>query len=174
MRELDQDRADTAGRAGHQQMAPGSAAARHAEAVEQQLPGGDRGQRQRCGFGVGKRLWRMADQTRVHALEFGIAAGPIQRAGIPDPIAGLEDADLAADRVDDADRVPAEDARCAMGGCGVAPNFGVDRVHRHCPHRHPQILRAGLRHGGVKRDQRLGMVDGQGLAEADGFHCARG
>ena len=50
-RELDQDRADTAGAADDQQRACIEALAGHrAEAIEQQFPGGDRRQRQRRGL----------------------------------------------------------------------------------------------------------------------------
>ena len=50
-RKLDQDRADAAGAAGDQQRAMVDAFAGHrAEAVEQQLPRGDRGEGQRRGL----------------------------------------------------------------------------------------------------------------------------
>jgi hypothetical protein len=50
-RELDQDRADATGAAGDQKRARIDASAgQGAEAIEQQFPGDDRGQRQGCGL----------------------------------------------------------------------------------------------------------------------------
>ena len=71
--ELDQDRADAAGSADDQQGTRIDAlAGDSAEAVEQQFPGGDRGQRQRRGLGEGQCLRLAADDTLVNQMKFRI------------------------------------------------------------------------------------------------------
>ncbi|KAG0774288.1 hypothetical protein G6F22_014185 [Rhizopus arrhizus] len=118
-RQLHQDRSDATGSADHQQGLAFAAALGDAQAVEQQFPGGDRGQRQRRGGGIVETGRLAADAALVHQLVLRIAAGAVDHAGVVDRIARLEQGHLAAHRVDDADRIPTEHAR-AIGGHAAA------------------------------------------------------
>src|SRR5260221_84325 len=68
------------------------------------------------------------DDALVDQMEFAVAAGRRDIAGVIDRVAGLEERDLRADRGDAARRVPAEHARRGMGRF---PLFGVDGIDRH-------------------------------------------
>jgi len=107
---LDQYRADAAGAADDQKRARIDASSRHrAEPVEQQFPGGDRGQRQRRGFRKRQALRLAAYDAFVNQVKLRIGALAENRAGIENFIAGLEQRRLGTDRIDDTRGVIAED-----------------------------------------------------------------
>jgi len=170
-RQLQQDRADTAGGADHQQgFTFALVAGRHVQAVEQHFPGRQAGQRQRRGRAEIERCRHVADDALVHQLQFAVAAGARDRAGVPDAVARLEQGHVGTDRLDDAGRVPAQHLPFAGFRLGALAHLGVDRVDRHRAHLDQQVvaLRDRVRQGDV--DQRLGVVDREAGLVSDGFH----
>jgi hypothetical protein len=90
-RELDGDGADAARAADDQERAAvHPLAALHADPIEQQLPGGERGERQRRSLEEGKRLRLVANYALVDQVEGCVGAGPIDVAGVIDLVARLE------------------------------------------------------------------------------------
>ncbi len=160
-RELDQDRADAAGAARDQQRARIEALAGHrAEPVEQQFPGGDRGEGEGCGLRERQALRLLADDALVDQVEFRIGALAQDRAGVKHLVARLEQRDVRTDRVDDAGRVVAEDLGLALGRGGALADLVVDRVGRDRLHGDADV--APLRFGlcGLEIDQRIRGLDG--------------
>ncbi|KAI1697388.1 hypothetical protein Ddc_19770 [Ditylenchus destructor] len=117
-RQLNQDGAHAARSARDQQADRALGLLLHLQAVEQQFPGGDGGQRQRGGFGVAQRRGRLGGDAVVHALELRVAARAGDVARVPDPVADGEALHLGSDRAHGADRVPAQDHRRAAVGAG--------------------------------------------------------
>ena len=72
----------------------------HLQAIEEPLPGGQRGQRQRGGRRIVQRLGGQCHQPLVDEVELGIGAGSGHVAGIPDPLPDLEACDLDPDRAE--------------------------------------------------------------------------
>jgi hypothetical protein len=167
---LDQDRADAAGAADDQERLPGAAVLRHPEPVEQQLVGGDRGQRQGGGLRVVQALRRERRDALVHHMQFAVGPGPGDRARVVHAVARLEALDRRADGLDRAARVPAQHLRVGRPGPRALAHLGVDRVHGDRLHPHQQVARARRGVGQVEILERRGVVDGKGLAIADGFH----
>ena len=82
-RDLDRHRADAAGAADDEQRAlVGALAALDADAVEQELPGGDGRQRQGRGLGEAQPGRLAADDALVDQVVLGVGAGPDHRAGV--------------------------------------------------------------------------------------------
>ncbi len=128
-RELNQDRADASGAAGDQKRARIDALAGHgAQAVEQQFPGGDRGQRQRRGLREGQRLGLVADDPLIDQVKFRIGALAQDRAGVKHLVAGLEQRDVRADRVDHAGGVIAQNLGFTLGRSGALADLGVHGI----------------------------------------------
>ena len=103
-------------------------------------------------------------------MELGIAARPVDRAGIEDRVARLELGHLRADRLDDAGRVPAEDDAFARSRLPALADLGVGRIDRDGLHRDEQIMTGGYGFGKIEVDQAVVRGDGSGLAVADGAH----
>ena len=172
--ELDQDRADAAGAADDQQGARIDALAGHgAEAVEQQFPGGDRGQGQGGGLGEGQRLRLAADDALVDQMEFRIGALAQDRAGIKHLVARLEQRDVGADGVDDSGGVIAQNLGFALGRSGALAHLVVDRIGGDRLHRDQDIAALRFRLCGLEISKRIGGIDGKRLLVSDGLHaCA--
>jgi len=79
-----------------------------AETVEESLIGGDRRQRQRCGFGKTEALRLESDNALIDQLELRIGTRAGKVAGVIDFIAGLEQRDLRADGLDNSAGIPAK------------------------------------------------------------------
>ena len=146
---------------------------RHAQAVKQQLPRGDGRQRQGGGLGVAQARGRVADDARIHRVQFAVGAWPLNGARVPDAVAHGKALRLRAHRLDGAHRVPTQHAR-ATGQIGrrlrAGAHLGVHRVDGNGAHPHQQVARAGLRRGQVEVDEGVGPVDGAGGAVGNGFH----
>ncbi len=171
-RELDQDRADAAGAAGDQQRARIDALARHgAEPVEQQFPGGDRGQRQRGGLRERQRLRLAADDALVDQMKFRVGALAQDRAGVKHFVARLEQRDVGADGIDDAGGVIAQDLGLALGRGGALADLVVDRVGRDRLDGDPDVAALRFRLGGLEIDQRIRILDGERFFVSDGLHA---
>ena len=171
-RELDQDRADAAGAAGDQQRARIDALAGHgAEAIEQQFPGGDRGEGKGGGLRERQRLRLAADDALVDQVEFRIGALAQDRAGVEHLVARLEQRDVGTDRVDDAGGVIAEDLGFALRRRGALADLVVDRIGRDRLHGDADIAPLGLGLGGFEIDERIRVLDGQRFPVSDGFHA---
>ena len=170
-RQLHQDRADPAGAAGDQQRARIDALARRrAESVEQQFPGGDRGQRQGCCLRERKTARFAPDDAFVDQMKFRIGALAQDRAGIEHFVAGLEQRHVRADRVHDAGGVIAEDLGLTLGRGGALAYLVIDWIGGNRLHRDADIAAFRLRLGGLEIEQRFGGIDRKRLLVADGFH----
>jgi len=101
---------DAACGAEHQKVAAGFGA--EAEALEQCLPCGDRGERQCRGVGVGQRCGLTRRNPFVDRMELRIAALPADVAGVPDVIADDERRHGRTDRLDYACGVEPENDGC--------------------------------------------------------------
>ena len=170
-RELDQDRADAAGAAGDQQRARIDALAGHrAEPVEQQFPGGDRGEGKGGGLRERQRFRLAADDALVDQMEFRIGALAQDRAGVKHFVARLEQRDVGADGIDDAGGVIAQDLGFALRRGGALADLVVDRVGRDRLHGDADVaaLRLGL--GGLEIDQRVRVLDRKRFLVSDGLH----
>ena len=176
--QLNRHRADPAGATDHQQascVAFGVEVEGHA--LEQQFPGGDRGQRQGCRLGEvqGGRLG--ADQALVDQVVLGVAAGAGGVAGVIDLVPGLEQFHLIAHRLDHAGSIEAQHPRLIQQRRRTGPGaaqLGVHRIDRGRLDPYQQVARTGLgaRQGDIL--QGLGIIDGQMAAEGDGFHQGTG
>jgi hypothetical protein len=171
--QLDQDRADAACAAGDQNRARIDAFARYrAEPVEQQFPGGDRSQRQGCGLCKRQRLRLLADDAFIHQMKFRVGALAQDRAGIEHFIAGLEEGDIGADRIDDAGGVIPQNLGFALGRCGALAHLVIDRISRNRLDGDPEVATPRFRFCGLEIDQRVRGVYGKRLLVSDGLHVA--
>jgi hypothetical protein len=143
---------------------------RHAEAVEQQFPGGDGGQRQGRGLRVVEAFRRARGDALVDHVQLGVGAGAGDRAGVVDAVANRETLHVSTDGFDRAYCVPAQYLGLACFGRSVATHLGVDRVDRDRGHTHQEVARAGHGLGQGQVLQRGGVVDGAGGVVANGFH----
>ncbi len=90
--ELDEDGADAAGGSDDEQGAGLlRLAERNAQAVEEQLPCGDGGERQSSGFGEGERARLVSGEALIDEMELAVGARAVDGSGVEDLIAGLED-----------------------------------------------------------------------------------
>src|SRR5690606_5380869 len=162
--------ADAPGAADDQQGLPGTAVPGDAQAIEQQFVSGDRGQWQRRRRGVVQRSRRAGDDAFVNHVELAVAAWPVDRTRVVDPLAWGEQGDVAADGFDHADRIPAEHFDLAFGGPAGPADFRVHRVHGDGADPDQQVTRSA--DGGRQFDvlQRAGVGDGQIVAITNGFH----
>ena len=170
-RQLDRDRTHAAGAADDQQDPAGAAAFEGiAHALEQQFPGGERGERQGRGLREIERAGLARDDALVDQLQLRVAAGAGDVAGVVDRVAGTEHRDLRADRLDHPGRVVAQHLRLRFDLRLRRAHLGIDRIHRDRFDAHQQV--ATLRDGRIEFDieQRLRVVDGQVAGEGDGFH----
>ncbi len=169
--QLQHDRTDAAGGTDDQQLLPGALAFHQLQALEQQLPGGDGGQRQCGGLGEAQSPRFASDDALVHQMAFAVAAGAGDGAGVEHLVADLEQADFAAHPDDHTGDVPAQHLRLTALGLSVAAYLGIHRVDRNGAHLHQQIARAGYRLGQFHVLQRAGIVDGEGFERGDRFHA---
>ncbi len=171
-RELDQDRADAAGAAGDQQRARIDALAGHcAEPVEQQFPGGDRGEGKGCGLRERQRLRLLADDALVDQMEFRIGALAQDRAGVKHFVARLEQRHVGADRIDHTGRVKTEDLGFALRRGGALAHLVIDRVGRDRLHGHADVAAFRLGLCGLEIDKGIRVLDGQRFLVSDGLHA---
>ncbi len=172
--QLDRHRADPARTADHQQVLAGVAAIVQAQghALEQQLPSGERGQRQRCGLSEIQRGGFARDQAFVHPLVLRIAAGAGDITGVIDLVTRGEQAGLVADRLDHAGGVPTQHAgRLERGRIRAGTLLAIDGVDRNRLDPDQQVTPTGR--------QRRGQVDiaqcrGGFTTQGDGFHHGSG
>ena len=83
----------------------------------------------------------MRHQALVHQLIFTVAAGPAQRAGVPDLITRGEQRHLLTDGLHHANGVPAQHPRCVALEAGA--HFGVYRIDRDGFHGDQQVTPVG-------------------------------
>ncbi|MNH16041.1 hypothetical protein D3C79_756680 [compost metagenome] len=170
-RQLSEDRADSTGRANDQQaLAEVLLAFGDLQTLEQQLPGGDGGQRQCRRFGKAQGFRHVPDDPLIYYVQFTVAASAGDGACVVNLVARLEQADLAAHRLDHTGHIPAQHLGGDTFRLHVLANLGVDRVHRDCPYLHQQVAWAWL--GGWQFDvvQGCRVGDGQGVIIGNGFH----
>ena len=169
-RQLDQHGANTACAAHNQQRLLGPAALGHTQAVKQQLPGGDGGQRQGSSLRIAQAARGMGGDAGIDQLPFAIAAGAVDGTGVVHAVAHGKAAGLGAQGLHRAHGIPAQHARLASGRRGGAAHLGVDGIDRYGLHAHQQIVRAGVRLGQFNVLQGSGIGGGQAVGKGDGFH----
>ncbi len=103
--------------------------ATHVQPVEQRLPRGDGGQRQRRGLGEVEAGGHVADEAFVHAMQRGVGAGPGDVARVVHAVAGAQARGLGAGGQHGARGVPAQHLPLARGWCAAGAHFHVDGVH---------------------------------------------
>ena len=132
------------------------------------------GKGQRGGFGETERLGLARHDALVDQLEFGVAAGAGDVAGVVHLVAGAEQGDVAAGGLDDARGVPAEDPRGAVVFLARLALLVVDRVDGDRLDPDPHIARAGDGIGQVEELEAVRVVERELAGEGDGFHGAGG
>jgi len=160
--DLDQNRADSAGAADDQQALAGAFTLAQAHALEQQFPGGDRRQRQGRRLGMVEGLGFAADDALIDDVQLAVGAGAPDGAGVEHVVAGLKQGDAAADRLDRAGGVPAENL-VSRFRFGPHADLGVDRVDGDGGHLDQQVVRAEVRRRRVRQIdvfKRFRVVDG--------------
>src|SRR5690606_5480097 len=166
--QLNGDGADATCAANDQQLA--CALAVKADALEQCLPGGDGGARQGGGFHVGQAGGGVTGDALIHQLQGTVAAWAADVAGIPDFVARLEQAHVAADGNDFTDCIPAQYTRAGLNlGLGGA-HLGIHRIDGGGCHFHQQIPRARDRIGQGGSDKAVGVIAWQVVSQGNGFH----
>ena len=105
-------------------------------------------------------------------MKFRIGALALDRAGVENLIARLEQRHLGSDRIDDAGRVIAQDLEFAFRQGGALADLVVDGIggDRLDGDADVAALRFGL--GGLEIDQGFERLDGQRLLVSDGLHRA--
>ena len=146
--QLDRDRAHAAGAAEDQQAAPRvTAEGIQPQPLEQRLPGGEAGERQRRGLGRIQRCRPGPDDRLLHQHPFGAAAGSADVTREPDPIARSERRHRRAHRLHHSCGIPAQQPRRRSAGLASrrqrGPHLGVHRVDRQRLHPHQQVVRPG-------------------------------
>ncbi len=164
-RQLDEHRSDTAGGAHHQQRAGGVPVG--PQLLEEDLPRGDRRQRQGGGLGEVQRRRLVAGDPLVDELETGVRAGPRDRPGVVHLVADGEVRDRVADLDHDPRGVEAEDLRLVRGA-EPAPDLGVDRVDRDGADLDQEVVARGRVDLDLGVDEGGRLVDASGSAAGDG------
>ncbi len=172
--QLDRHRSDAARTADHQQVLAGMTTViqlqRHA--LEQQFPGGERGQRQGGRFSEIQRGRLACDQAFIHPLVLRIAARAGDIAGVIDLVAGGEQAGLFADCFDHAGCVPTEHAgRLERGRISGRALLAIDGVDRDCFDPDQQVTTA-WRQGWGQLD--IAQCGGGFTTQGDSFHLGSG
>src|SRR5215831_19224673 len=113
------------------------------QAVKKHFPSGDRGERQRSGCGKSQSFRLFANNPFVNALEFGVGSRAVDRAGVVDFVARLEERYLSSGLSYHTGSVPTQNGKFAArpGGSAAAPNLGVYRVNGNCAHLDQQVAR---------------------------------
>lgn len=135
--QLHQDRTHPTSGTDHQQHLALTAAFGHAKAIEQQLPGSDRSQRQGGGVGRIHCARPVTDDAFINHLELAVAAGTDQGACVVHRVARFEQGDVGAHLAHDARRIPTEDFRLLGESAGA--HLGIDRVDCHGLHFYQQV-----------------------------------
>ncbi|MNJ47899.1 hypothetical protein D3C77_430740 [compost metagenome] len=172
--QLSQDRTHATGGADDQQaLAQVVSAFSNLQAFKQQLPGGDCGQRQRGGFGKTQALGHMADDALIDDMQFAVAPGTGNGAGVEHLVAWLEQGDITAHRLDHTGHIPAQHLGGTRIRLHVLAHLGIHRVHRDGADLYQQVPRTWL--GGRQFDVLQGgrVGDGQGVVVGNGFHDCR-
>ena len=125
---LDQDGTHPAGSADHQQALPLASLLCNAQAVEQQLPSGDGGQRQRRSISVIQTTGLVPDDTLVNYMQLAVAARAVDGAGVEHFVAGPEQRHFRAHLAHNPDSVPAK--HLWLLAATACPYFRIDRVYR--------------------------------------------
>jgi len=162
-RKLDRDRPDAA-RAADDQDRRRAARDRppYVEPVEQGLPRGRSGQRQRGGLGPVERRWLRTDDALVDQMKFGIGAGSAERAGVEDGVAGFEARGIGTGCDDRSGGVLAQDPPVAIERTRRFADLGVDRVHRNRADRDEQVATRRQRRGDLDILERRWILDRRG------------
>src|SRR5690606_24963752 len=143
-RQLSKDRTDTPGGAYDQQaLALIGRTFGDLQTLEQQFPGGDGRQRQRCRFGERQAGGHGADDAFIDQVQLAVGPGTVDGTGIEHPVAGLEQAHCTAHRLDYTGSVPAEYLGGAVLRGDALADLGVDRVDRNRPNLYQQVVRTG-------------------------------
>lgn len=170
-RELDQDRTNPAGTADDEQRARIDAlAGLHAEAIEQQFPCGNGGEGQGRRLRERQRLRLVSDDALIDQVKFRIGALALDRACVPDFVAGFEQRDVRADGIDDSGGIEAENLGFAGGRFGAFADLVIYRVSRDRSDGDADIAALWLRLGCLEIDQGLRGVDRQRFFVTHGFH----
>jgi hypothetical protein len=104
-------------------------------------------------------------------MEFRIGALAQDRAGVEYLVAGLEQADIGADGVDDPGGVIAQNLGLALGRRGALADLVIDRVGGNRLHGDTDVAALRLRFGGLEIDQRVCCIDRQRFFVSDGLHA---
>ena len=170
--QLHQHRAHPAGRTDHQQcFAGGFFAGLHANAVEQQLPGGNAGEWQCGGLAKVEACGHVAHDALIYQVERTVGAGPLDGACVKHPVTRFEQANLRAHRTHDATGIKTQHlVGVSLSRAGAFAQLGVDRVDGHRMHLHQQVMaqRNRVRQGDVLQPR--GGGNRVGLGVTDGFH----
>ncbi|MCY1444314.1 hypothetical protein D9M71_607790 [compost metagenome] len=172
--QLGEDRTHTAGGADDQQaLAQVVLALHNLQPFEQQLPGRDSRQWQGSGLGKAQGLGHVADDALIDDVQFAVAPGTGDRAGVVHLVAWLEQADVTAHCLDDTGDIPAQYLGCARLRLGVLAHLGIHRVYRNGTDLYQQVPRTRL--GGRQLDVLQGgrVGDGQGVIVGNSFHDGR-
>src|SRR6185369_14308524 len=102
------------------------------------------------------------------------AARADDAAGVVHRVARLEERAVGTGGLHHARRVPAEDLRRRLNQILRRAALGVHGVHRYRLHLHQQVPARRLGSVDFQVEQRLRIVDGQVLVQADGFHAGNG
>src|SRR5271168_4922260 len=104
-------------------------------------------------------------------MKFRIGALALDRTGVEDLIAYLEQGHLRSDRIDDAGSVKAQDLEFALGRGGALSKLVVDGIGRDRLDGDADVAALWFAFGDLEIDQGLGSIDGKGLLVSDGFHA---
>ena len=171
--QLHQHGAHPTGRTHHQQAASRLSSIppwRQPQAVEEQLHGGDRRERQRRRFSRAEAAGPAGNQAMVHGVELAVAAGAIEGTGIPNAIARAEALNGRPHCLHHTSHIPAQHAPLLGGGLLAAPHLGVHGIHRHRLHPHQQIAGAGLGGRELNVEQTVDVAAGSRAVVGDGAH----
>ena len=104
-------------------------------------------------------------------MKFRIGALALDRAGIEDLVARLEQGDVRANGIDDAGGVVAEDLGLACRRRGALAHLVVDRIGRDGLDGDADVAAARLRLGGLEIEQRFRIIDRKRFSVPDGPHA---
>jgi len=103
-------------------------------------------------------------------MKLGIGALALDRAGVEDLVARLEQRDLGADGVHDSGRIVAQNLDLALRRLGALAHVVVSRVDRDRLHGNPDITAGRFRLSRLEIDQSVRGVDGKRFLVFDGLH----
>ena len=111
----------------------------------------------------------------VDGMELGLATGPIEGAGIPDPLARQPTliGCRRTHRHHGAAGVPAEHTPLVGPGELAAAHLQIDRVDGNRLHAHQQVIAQRLRIRQHQIQQVTGLAEGSGPLVSNGFHTVQ-